>query len=41
MKTKIIVSVVLFAAAFVLEGVAGKVFPFDELVGAVLSKKTA
>ena len=39
MKTKIIVSVALFAASFILEGIAGKVFPFSEIVEAVMPKK--
>lgn len=31
MKTKIIVSVVLFTASFILEGVATRLMPFGEL----------
>ena len=39
MKTRIIVSVALFAASFVLEKVAEKVFPFGELITMVMPKK--
>lgn len=39
MKAKIIVSVVLFAASFVCERAAEKIFPFGELVGMVIPKK--
>lgn len=39
MKAKVVVSVVLFAASFVLEGVATRIFPFTELVSAVMPKK--
>lgn len=38
-KTKIIVSCVLFAASFVLEGIAGKLLPFDDIVKSILPKK--
>lgn len=38
MKQKIVVSVVLFAAAFILEGVAGRIFPFEELAKVVINK---
>lgn len=31
MKTKIIVSVLLFIASFILEGIASKILPFGEL----------
>lgn len=39
MKTRIIVSVVLFAASFVIEKTAERIFPFMELLDMVLPKK--
>ena len=39
MKTKIIVSVCLFAASFVCERAAEKIFPFGELIGMIIPNK--
>ena len=39
MRTRIFVSIALFAASFILEKVAEKVFPFGELLAMVLPKK--
>ena len=36
MKTKIILSVALFAASFILEGVATRIMPFGEIGKIVL-----
>lgn len=40
-KAKIIVSAVLFAAAFVLDGIAGKLLPFDDIVKELIKPKKA
>lgn len=39
MKKKIIIACVLFAASFVLEGIAGKIMPFDEIFKKALPGK--
>ena len=38
MKTKIIVSVAMFALAFVLEGAAERIFPFEEILKVMVKK---
>lgn len=40
-KAKVIVSVILFAAAFILDGVASKLLPFDDIVKALVKPKKA
>lgn len=41
MKDKIIIAVLLFAISFILEGIASRVLPFDEIVRAALPPKKA
>ncbi len=38
MKQRIVMSIALFAAAFILEGVAGRILPFEELAKVVINK---
>lgn len=38
MKTKIFWACVLFAVSMILEGIAGKIMPFDEIIQKALNK---